>query len=178
MDPDNVAKGDASQPIVENGTQICLEVKYAENLKIGTLNINSLSAPGKFEGLEAILSQGIDILVVNETKLDDSFPTAHFIVDGFTPYRRDRNRNGGGVIIYVRQDIPSKELTKFKLADSDKNGSLEWIFLEVRLKDSKWLFMVRPLLGKIDFQRRGLETAMLIARKPVLNYRLTCAHCL
>ena len=86
MDPDNVAKGDARQRIVENGTQICLEVKYAENLKIGTLNINSLSAPGKFEGLQAILLQGIDILVVNETKLDDSFPAAQFIVDGFTPY--------------------------------------------------------------------------------------------
>ena len=94
--------------------------------------------PGKFEGLQLLLSQGLDILVVNETKLDDSFPPEQFIVDGFrTPYRLDRNRNGGGVIIYVREDIPSKELTKFNMPVSDEYGPLEWIFVELRVKNAK-----------------------------------------
>ena len=31
------------------------------------------------------------------------------------PYRLDSNRNGGDVIIYVREDIPSKILEKHKL---------------------------------------------------------------
>ena len=137
-----MAIADENQSIVETGPILRVEGKYAENLKIATLNINSLSAPGKFEGLQILLSQGIDILVVNETKLDDSFPSEQFIVDGFkTPYRLDRNRTGGGIIIYVRHDIPSKALTKFKLPDCDKHGPLEWIFLELRLKESKWLFM-------------------------------------
>ena len=28
-------------------------------------------------------------------------------MDGFTTYRRDRNINGGGIIFYIRDDIPS-----------------------------------------------------------------------
>ena len=131
-----------NQSSIEKESSTCLIGKYAENLKIGTININSLSSPGKFEGLQLILSQSLDVLVVNETKLDDSFPTVQFTVNGFrTPYRLDRNRNGGGVIIYVREDIPSKELTKFNVAVSDKHGPLEVIFVELRIKNEKWLFM-------------------------------------
>ena len=63
-------------------------------------------------------SRSVDILVITETKLDDTFPLGQFYVDGFTmPYRLDRNRNGGGVIIYVREDIPSKILKKHKLPE-------------------------------------------------------------
>ena len=37
-----------------------------------------------------------------ETKLDDVFPLSVFHIDHFsTPYRLDRNRNGGGIIIYI-----------------------------------------------------------------------------
>ena len=39
------------------------------------------------------------------------------------PYRLDRNRNGGGIIIYVREHIPSKILEKHKLTQ-DVEGSL------------------------------------------------------
>ena len=51
--------------------------------------------------------------MLSETKLDDTFPTAQFLVNGFSePYRRDRNIKGGGVMIYIREDIPSKRLDK------------------------------------------------------------------
>ena len=67
----------------------------------------------KFEQLKDIVIQYIDILVVTETILDDTFPTAQFLVNGFSdPYRLDRNRNGGGVLIYIREDIPRKLLVK------------------------------------------------------------------
>ena len=37
-------------------------------------------------------------LVLTDTKLDDTFPTAQFLVRDFSePYRLGRNRNGGGV---------------------------------------------------------------------------------
>ena len=56
----------------------------------------------------------IVVLVVTETKLDDSFPTSQFLVKGFAePFRLDRNRNGGGVMIYIRDDIPSRHLNMF-----------------------------------------------------------------
>ena len=61
--------------------------------------------------------RNIDVLVITET-LDETFPTSSFIIDGYSkPYRRDRNANGGGVLIYVREDIPSKELTGHNFPD-------------------------------------------------------------
>ena len=56
------------------------------------------------------------ILVNTETKLDNTFPTSQFLVDGFyEPIRLDRNRNGGGIMIFVREDIPSKLLQKHSI---------------------------------------------------------------
>ena len=44
----------------------------------------------------------IDVLLVSETKIDDSFPNGNFLLDGFsTPYKLDRNSNGGGVMLFV-----------------------------------------------------------------------------
>ena len=74
---------------------------------IGTLNINSLSS--KFGNLIVLISGMVDILITTETKLDDTYPISQFHIDGYSmPYRLDRNRNGGGVTIYVREDIPNK----------------------------------------------------------------------
>ena len=43
--------------------------------------------------------QHTDILDLIEAKIDNTFPTAQFLVNGFSePYRLDRNRNGGGVM--------------------------------------------------------------------------------
>ena len=55
---------------------------------IGNLYINSL--PNK---LKDIVMQHIEILVLTETKLDYTFLTVQFSVNGFSePYRLDRNR--------------------------------------------------------------------------------------
>ena len=77
-----------------------------------------------------------DILTIQETKLDHSFQTAQLLIDGYSePYRLDRNRHGGGVLIYVREDIPSKPLNKHNFT---KN--VEGLFIEVNLRKTKVLF--------------------------------------
>ena len=49
----------------------------------------------------------IDVLLVSETKIDDSFPIGNFLIDGFsTPYRLDRNSNGAGLMLFYREDTP------------------------------------------------------------------------
>ena len=49
--------------------------------------------------------------MLTETKLDDTFPLGQFYVEGVTmPHRLGKNCNGEGVIIHVREDIPSKIL--------------------------------------------------------------------
>ena len=89
---------------------------------IATLNINSI--PNKFDELKMVISGNIDVLVLTETKLDDSFPTGQFCMEGFsTPLRLDRNRHGGGILIYIREDLPSKELVKHNF-----NNDIEGIF--------------------------------------------------
>ena len=41
-----------------------------------------------------------------KTKLDNTFPVSHFHIYGYSkPYRLDRNRNEGGIIMYVTEDI-------------------------------------------------------------------------
>ena len=51
--------------------------------------------------------------MVSETKIDDTFPESQFLMEGLsTPYRLDRTAKGGGTLLYIRQDIPSKYIKK------------------------------------------------------------------
>ena len=101
-------------------------------LIIGNLNINSLT--NKFDELKEIVLKNIDILVIAEKKLDDAFPNSQFLVPGFSrSFRLDRNWRGGGVMIYVREDIPSKLLTKHVFP-----SDTECTFLELNLRKCKW----------------------------------------
>ena len=75
----------------------------------------------------------LDVLLVLETKIDDSFPTGNFVIDGFsTPYRLDRNSNGGGLILFVRENIPSN------LVEAEAKP-IESFYIELNLRNDKWL---------------------------------------
>ena len=64
---------------------------------------------------------------MTESKLDNSFPTAEFQINGFTsPYRLDTNAHDRGILLYIREDIPSK-LLKW----TDFEGNLEAMFAEI-----------------------------------------------
>ena len=45
----------------------------------------------------------------------------------------DRNRHGGGIIVHVREDIPSRKL------ETCKADGIEVTFGEINLRKSKWL---------------------------------------
>ena len=82
-----------------------------------------------------MLLDDIDIFMVTETKLDDSFPASQFNVKGFsTPFRPDRNKNGGGIILYIRSYIVASKLTSFTFPND-----IEAFFIEVDLIGNKWL---------------------------------------
>ena len=102
-------------------------------LIIGNLNINSI--PEKFDQLKVLISKNIDILlVITETKLDSTFPVTQFLIEGYKSYRLDRNKHGGGILVYVREDIPSKELSKHT-----QPSDIEGIFLEINQRKTRWL---------------------------------------
>ena len=49
----------------------------------------------------------IDVLIASESKLDDTISDNLIQINGFhEPIRHDRNRNGGGVVIYIASHLP------------------------------------------------------------------------
>ena len=105
-----------------------LRVGNANEVIIGNLNINSIR--NKFEQLKKTVLKYIDILVATETKLDQTF-----LMDGFfKPFRLDRNKTGGGVMIFIHETISSKILEKHIFPND-----VESIFAELNFKKCKWL---------------------------------------
>ena len=90
--------------------RIHLEIFRNENKKrpiCSHLNINSVRY--KFDDLKQILDDNLtDLLIVSETKIDESFKFNLFAVDGYKMERRDRNARGGGFMTFVRSDLPFK----------------------------------------------------------------------
>ena len=88
----------------------------------------------------------VDILCVDETKLDASYPNAQFHIGGyqFSPFRRDRNKHGGGKIVFVRNSIIAKGLESLEGKESDA------ICIEVTISKNKWCitFADRPPLNE------------------------------
>ena len=75
----------------------------------------------------------IDVLLVSETKIDNSFLVGNFLIDGFsTPYRLDRNSNSGGLRFFVTEDIPSN------LVEAEAKP-IEGFYIELNLRNDKWL---------------------------------------
>ena len=86
-----------------------MKAQLSDKLILGHLNVNWIRK--KFEALTFIIDNNIDMFLISETKLDDSFPSAQFLIKGFSAlYRVDTNSKGGGLLFYIREDIPSKIL--------------------------------------------------------------------
>ena len=106
-------------------------LKNPNRLIIAQLNINS--ERNKFDSLVRMLHNNLDILLISETKIDSSFPTAQFQIQGYTTYRLDRNTNDGGILLYIREDIPSTPL--------NANMSIESFSIEINMRKRKWLLI-------------------------------------
>ena len=65
--------------------------------------------------------------MIFETKLDETFPEGHLLMDRFSlPYRMDRNVNGNVIVFLVREDIQSRQIC-FKNDDKD----IEHLIVEI-----------------------------------------------
>ena len=57
-----------------------------------------------------MLNNPLDILAINESKtVNESVSDDEISVSGFHQIRKDRNRHGGGVLMYIRETIPFSE---------------------------------------------------------------------
>ena len=133
-----------------------IRVKNIHRVIIGHLNINSIR--NKFVALSDIMKNNIDIILISETKIDKSFTSSTFYIDDFTPpYRLDRTSRGGGILLYVRSDIPSKELKYISIPNNN-----ECMFIEINLHKKKWLIcsFYNPSKNQIKNQLSFLSKCM------------------
>ena len=110
-----------------------LSRKNNKNPIIGYLNINHLR--NKVIDLRPII-QDVDFhfLAIAETKFDDSYPSAQFQIDGYLntfEFRKDRNCNGGGILIYIKRGTPCKRLRIYE------SSEIESIVVELRIGSKK-----------------------------------------
>ena len=123
-----------------------LKANNADRPIIAHININFLE--NKFEPLMSLVKNKIDIILVSETKLDETFPQNQFIIEGYSaPIRLDKNKHSGGLICFISDDLPYKELKSHNLP---KN--VEGIFIELTLRKNKWL-----LLGGYNPQKDNIS---------------------
>ena len=78
-----------------------------------------------------MLHKNLDILLISETKIDSSFPSAQPQIKGYTTYRLCRNATGGGILLCIREDIPSTLLNSEMFFES--------FYIEINIRNKKWL---------------------------------------
>ena len=70
--------------------------------------------------------------MISETKLVSTFPSNQFTIEGYAPpIRFDSNGRGGGITLYIREDIPARLLITFLPKD------FEGFFIELNLHKKK-----------------------------------------
>ena len=131
-----------STTIVPNAIRTLKDTRVSNinRLIFGHLNINSLINRFNFP-CEQIKGY-IDIFMLSESKVDDSFPLGQFLFDGFhEPFRFDDDKNGGGIMLYIREDTPARVL-------SHNFPSAKRFFDEIILHKKKWLINCSYNLNK------------------------------
>ena len=94
------------------------------------LSINSLTKHN--DELRILLfDYSIDIISINETKLDDTIKSCEVHIPGYEFVRRDRNRQGGGVGFYIKTSI------NFVVCSNLNVPKLENLRIEIRKPNSK-----------------------------------------
>ena len=125
---------------------------YPKNVIFGHLNINSLR--NKFESISELIKGNFDIFLINETKLDASFPSNQFAMSGYKFVRKDRNKFGGGIAFYINDQLPSRPIK------IENPSDIEILTIEITIRKNKILvagIYKPPNLSEADFTT-SLET--------------------
>ena len=107
-----------------NNCDFLSNIKTLKGFKIAALNIPSLVR--HIDELKMVMfSQTLDIPPINETRLDSTIADKDISIIGYNVVRKDRNRHGGGVLLYV------KEIWKFFTKPIIHDVDLEILTIEI-----------------------------------------------
>ena len=165
-------KEDSSSNLFENKSDCSARTRlkdirsnYPHNILIGQLNINSLR--NKFELMKDMIWDNIDVFMISETKIDESFLIDEFLIEGFhRPIRLDRDKNGGGILFYVRNNMTAVLLEKHNFPND-----IEIIMIELNIRSMKWLIgcCYNPNRNLISYHLKELGKALDIYTKSYDN---------
>ncbi len=117
-----------------------------KGLKIANLNVNSLLK--HIDEIRILLSDNpLDILAINESKIDSLISDSELYINNYSIVRFDRNRFGGGVALHIKNIIPYSER---KDLVPDK---LEMVCIEITRQHSRPLLIstwYRPPNSELD----------------------------
>ena len=102
----------------------------------------------------------LDIISVNETHLDDAINDFELNIQGFTMYRNDRNRCGGWVALYIRDNIKRKLRTDLFIP------GIESLWVEMSIPNGGPYFigtMYRPPSTRNEYYEKMIENIELAA---------------
>ena len=101
-------------------------------------HLNCVSVLKHFEEIRDIVSiHAIDVLSLNETRLSSCIDNNQILIEGFNVYCNDRNRLGGGVLLYVKT-ILSSNIVLFLMNDEVESV---WVELPMLYKDRNGLIV-------------------------------------
>jgi hypothetical protein len=109
------------------------------------INVNSLMK--HIDEIRFILtSTTLEVLAINESKLDNSINDGEIHIPGYVSIRKDRTRLGGGVLIYIKENLAysnRSDLVPYRL---------EMICLEIKL----------PYIIDLSWWLRGIDHQVLV----------------
>ena len=116
--------------LLSNDIELNPGPKQSDQLSILHVNVNSILVQPKLLELSALTNEyHFDVIGLCETWLDDSIPNDRLLIPGYSePLRKDRNRRGGGVLLYFSESLPVVHRSDLVI-----NGlELPWIDVKLR----------------------------------------------
>ena len=117
----------------------------------------------------------IDILTIAETKMENTFNNNLFITDYYKMERRDRNRHGGGLMVFTRSSLPIRRRKDLECK------TVETICFELNLNKRKWGILCtyrQPSMNDTPFENEitatlnkmfvNFENTLLLVWRPEL----------
>ena len=114
-----------------------LKLENPKNVSIAYLNCNFAITKNmhKQKVLFDLINNNIDIVALAETKLDESFNIGELVSSGYrVPFRLDVTNTSGGLLVYIREDIPCT-----RLICPNISKDIQYISFEINLLKQKWL---------------------------------------
>ena len=115
-------------------------------MKIVCLDVNRLLP--KLDQIRIFFEAGnIDVIAVNETKLDSQIGDNEIQMDGYDIVRKDRNKFGGGVCLYIKNQF------NYTVRNDKMHEQLENIIIKIKKPNPVPIFVCtwyRPPCSPIE----------------------------